>query len=153
VEFRELQRQSSSSLSESHILRGFSVTLSESCLLVVLSQIVFSLSFFLTLFVFLLKREFKPLRDPGYQYQWSLLGFGFSVFFFSEFRYTRGLYKVSPRVHALCLYPERVRTCVVEVTVVCLYMILVVEGKVFIFSLDKNYSSQVFEFLFEQSVD
>jgi hypothetical protein len=89
--------------------QGFSGILSESWLFAVLSQIVFALSFFLTLFVFLLKRVSKPSRDPGYQYQWSLPSFGVVCFhFLSEFRDTHTLYKVSPRVHALCLCSARV---------------------------------------------
>jgi hypothetical protein len=64
--------------------QGFSEILSESWLFAVLSQIVFSLSFSLTLFVFLLKRVSKPSRHPAYQYQWSLPGFGLSVFIFSQ---------------------------------------------------------------------
>jgi hypothetical protein len=91
-------------------------------------------------------------RDPDYQYQWTLSGLVCLFSFFSEFRYTCGLYKVNPHVHALCLYPTCVRMRAVRVTFMFLYMILVVEGKAVILSLDKNYSSQVFESLSEQSV-
>jgi hypothetical protein len=38
------------------------------------------------------------------------------------------------------------------VTVACLYIILFVEGKAVILSLDNNYSSQVFESLCERSI-
>jgi hypothetical protein len=68
-------------------------------------------------------------------------------YFFSEFRDTRGLYKVSPRVHALCLYTARVHTLVVGLSVACLCRIVFVEGKAVILSLDENYTSQVFESL------
>jgi hypothetical protein len=70
---------------------------------------------------FLLERASKPSRDPGYQYQRPLPGLDYLFSFFSlEFRYTRGLYKVSPRVHAFCLCSARVCTRVVLVTVACL---------------------------------
>jgi hypothetical protein len=60
-------------------------------------------------FVLLLERVSKPSRDPGDQYQRPLLGLVcLFAYFFLEFRYTRGLYKVSPCVHACCFSNSRV---------------------------------------------
>jgi hypothetical protein len=129
--------------------QGFSRILSESWLFAVLSQIVFALSFFLTLvFVFSVKKSVQAFKGSWLSISVVSSWFWVVCFhFFSEFRYTRGLYKVSPCVHALCLYTACVRTLAVRLTVACLYMILFVEGKAVILSLDKNYTSQVFESL------
>ena len=119
--------------------------LSEFCWFIVLSR--FALLRFVILcnyFSFLLEEASKPSRDPGCQYQRPLPSLDYPFSFFSlEFRYTRGLYKVSSRVHAFCLCSARVCTHAILVTVACLDRLLFVQGGAVIPLFDKKYSSQV----------
>jgi hypothetical protein len=50
-------------------------------------------------------------------------------------------------VHTLWFYTARVHMLIVELSVVCLCRIVFVEGEAVILSLDKSYTSQVFESL------
>jgi hypothetical protein len=122
--------------------------LSKSWLFAVLFQFGLFYKFFLTLFVFSVKKECPSLQGilviniSGLFLVWAIC-----FYFFSEFRDTRGLYKVSSRVHAFCIYTTHVHMLVVGLSVACLCRIVFVEGKAVILSLDENYTSQVFESL------
>jgi hypothetical protein len=97
----------------------------ESCLSLTGSQsylrLLFSLCYSLHYFFFSIRKSIQAFKGPWLSIpeasSWSRL----PVFIFVlEFRHTRGLYKVSPRVHASCFSSARVCTRVVLVTVACL---------------------------------
>jgi hypothetical protein len=128
-----------------------------SCLSLAGSQSYLILPFFTLLFLMLffvsVRKSLQAFKGPWLSIPEASSWSGQPVLIFSlEFRYTRGLYKVSPCVHTFCLYSACICTRVVLVIVACLDMLLFVQSGEVIPSFDKKYSSQVFESRFEQLV-